>query len=266
VPPDLIPPLADIRKDQPSIYRDGCHRSATDTTSEPCAYGDIRSPTTIVLFGDSHAAQWFPTVEAIAIEHGWRLELMTKAACPTADHAVWNNSLKRSYRECEEWRAASLDRIARERPALVIASNTRYINLMLDGERVPSLAHEALWDAALSRTLETLRGSAGAVVLLGDTPNPKVEPPECLAQHPGDALACATPWADSVSPIRMAAERALSDALGVVFVDPTPWICPTDPCPAVIDRYVVYRDGGHLASPFAEALAPFLDAVLPPIS
>jgi peptidoglycan/LPS O-acetylase OafA/YrhL len=264
VPPDLIPPLAEIRDSEPVIYHDGCHVPPTATTSEPCVYGDARSPTTIVLIGDSHAAQWFPTVEAIAIEHGWRLEVMTKSACPAADVSLWNSTLKRSYHECEQWRAATLDRIAREHPALVVASNTRYVNLMVDGERVPAEANGPLWEAALSRTLQTLKGSAGSVVLLSDTPDPKVDPADCLARHVADALACATPWAEAVSP-RLAADRSLSATLGVDYVDPTPWVCPSDPCPVVIDRYAVFRDAGHLTVPFALALAPYLDAALPPI-
>ena len=218
-----------------------------------------------MLLGDSHAAQWFATVEAIAIERGWRLELLTKASCPAADLTVWSPSLVRPYTECDEWRASALERIAAERPSLVIVSNTRYINLVIDGKPVASLSQEPVWDAALGRTLAAIRGSAGAVVLLGDTPNPDVNPLECLAQNPSDALACATPLSSSVSPTRISAESRLSAAAGAVFVDPTPWVCPSDPCPAVIGRYLVYRDSGHLATSFARALAPYLASALPPV-
>ena len=37
-----------------------------------------------VLFGDSHAQQWLPVVQAIAKENNWRLNQFTKAACPIA--------------------------------------------------------------------------------------------------------------------------------------------------------------------------------------
>jgi peptidoglycan/LPS O-acetylase OafA/YrhL len=265
VPPDLIPSLADARTDLPAIYRDGCHVAAPGTTSGPCAYADVDSSVVVVLFGDSHAAQWFPAVEAIALERGWRLELLTKAACPVADLTVWSASLVRPYTECDRWRTTSLARITAERPALVIVSNTRYVDLVIDGRPAASLAQEATWDAALTRTLAALHQAAGQVVLLGDTPNPRGDPPSCLAQNPSNVLACATPASDAISPLRIAAERELSAAVGVAFIDPSPWVCPSEPCPATIGRYLVYRDGGHMTTAFATALAPYVVAALPAV-
>ena len=40
------------------------------------------SKTTVVLFGDSHAMQWFPALNGLAKEHDWRLVGLTKAARP----------------------------------------------------------------------------------------------------------------------------------------------------------------------------------------
>ena len=49
---------------------------------------------------------------------------------------------------------------------------------------------------------------------------------------------------------------------GATFVDTTSWLCPSEPCPMVIGRYLVYRDTNHLAMPFAWALASRLDDAL----
>ena len=38
---------------------------------------------------------------------------------------------------------------------------------------------------------------------------------------------------------------------------------PVEPCPAVIGRYLVYRDTHHLATPFATALSTRLARLLP---
>jgi len=40
-------------------------------------------------------------------------------------------------------------------------------------------------------------------------------------------------------------------------------LCPTDPCPAIIGRLLVYRDGHHMTTPFSTALAPYLGPLLP---
>ena len=48
----------------------------------PSASHGPSSKTTVVLFGDSHAMQWFPALNGLAKEHDWRLVGLTKAACP----------------------------------------------------------------------------------------------------------------------------------------------------------------------------------------
>ena len=52
---------------------DGCEITALQTQSGPCVYGDPGSKTAVVLFGDSHAAQWFPALNALATQRSWRL-------------------------------------------------------------------------------------------------------------------------------------------------------------------------------------------------
>ena len=51
-------------------------------------YGDADSSDTIVLTGDSHAAQWLPALERLARERGWRLVAVTKSACPAVRMTV----------------------------------------------------------------------------------------------------------------------------------------------------------------------------------
>ncbi len=266
VPDDLIPPLREARSDVPSIHRDGCHLQAPDVRSGECAYAALDSKTTVVLFGDSHAAQWFPALERLAVERNWRLVSFTKASCPAVDISVWSPSLKRPYAECDEWRTNVLERIAAERPALVVVSNSRIARLMIDATTsVISQTHDQIWGPALGRMLRALDRLAGKVVLIGDTPNPKADPPVCLSAHLDDMLACASSSKESTAPVRMAVEAAVAAEAGVTFIDPTPWICPTDPCPPIIGRWLVYRDSGHIATAFARGLATYVAAELPDV-
>jgi len=262
VPTDLLPPLAAARDSLPPIYRDGCHLDQPSTVSGECVYGDAASDTTVVLFGDSHAASWFPTLERLATANRWRLVSLTKSACAVADATVYNASLGRAYTECDEWRANALARIEAERPELVVITNARTHVLALPEGRTPALARPDVWDAALERTLRRLKAIAGDVALVADIPRADVDPPVCLSSSPDDRLACATPAAIALEPSRTAADAAIADRLGLAFVDPTSWICPSDPCPVVIGRFLVYRDEQHLATPFATALARrMLDAL-----
>ena len=85
VPGDLEPPLDVAGVAEPIIVRNGCHLSRTGLRSKPCVYGDTTSTTTVVLFGDSHAAYWFPALDLISQEQHWRLVDLTKDGCPVAE-------------------------------------------------------------------------------------------------------------------------------------------------------------------------------------
>jgi hypothetical protein len=92
-----------------------------------------------------------------------------------------------------------------------------------------------------------------------------VDPADCLSAHLDNALACASPRAAAVPWGRLAEDRAAAAAAGAAFVDPTPWVCPTEPCPVTIGSLLVYLDAGHMTATFSTALAPYLGAVLPPL-
>ena len=265
VPADLVPSLAAARADAPRIYADGCHLDTATTVSPPCVYGDASSPTTVVLFGDSHAAQWFPALERIATDRGWRLVSLTKSACTAADVTVWSATLGRAYAECDAWRRSAVERIASERPALVVVSDSRGVRPIVNGETlVGEAAGPALADG-LRRTLDELRPLAAEVAVIGVTPEAPGDPPACLSENPGSVLACATPVDRAVDTPWLATEASIAAEAGASYIDPTRWVCPTGPCPAVIGRFLVYRDTHHLATPFAAALASRLAGRLPAV-
>lgn len=265
VPADLVPSLATASDDLPVIYADGCHLDVPSVTPGECVFGEAASDVTVVLFGDSHAAQWFPALERLATERGWRLVSMTKSACATADIDIWSEIVKRTYDECGRWREAALRRIATERPDLVVVSDSSGYKAMVDGVAVPVAKVRDRWDAASGRTLERLATLARHVVVIGDTPRAQADPPVCLSANLDDATACAIPFAAAVNPGWTAGEAAVAARSGAAFIDPTPWVCRTDPCPAVIGRLLVFRDQHHLTATYARALAERLYARLPQI-
>jgi peptidoglycan/LPS O-acetylase OafA/YrhL len=266
VPQALQPPLAAARHDVPQIYYDKCVADYDQTTPGECVYGDPDGPTRIVLFGDSHAGQWVPALDRIATEHGWRMVAMVKTRCAAVHHLQWNPYEKRSYPECDEWNAAALDRIEQEHPNLVVVSNSVSALFGIDGRQVRSVSVPDEWNAALGQMLGDIRARAEHVVLIADTPHSKTpDPPTCLSAHMSNALECATPLASAIVPARLQAEQAVATAEGVTFIDPTAWLCPSVPCPAIIGNLLVYRDAGHMTRTFSRALGPYLAAELPPL-
>jgi hypothetical protein len=264
VPAGLVPSLAAVRTDSPIIYANGCHLDQASVDPKTCVFGDTASATTVVLFGDSHAAQWFPTFLRLANVEHWRLITLTKSACTPADVTVWISTFARAYTECDAWRAKAFDAIAADHPALVVMAMSRTYSVV-DGSVTSTVAERPdLWDAGIAASLQRLRQSADQVALIGDTPRSRLDPPACLSKHLDDVLACATSSSKALDPKRTAADQALADAAGAAFVDPTPWVCPSEPCPVVIDNYLVFRDSHHLTTPFATALSRRMLAALPP--
>jgi hypothetical protein len=263
VPATLTPSLADARDDLPAPYTDGCHVDSTGVDSPPCTYGDVNGTHTVVLFGDSHAAQWWPALQTLSLRHGWRFISLTKSACEPIDLAQENFTLKRVYTECQTWRENTLARIAALHPDIVIVTGTYPTPLLPDGSAYSVADGLVAYRGSLARTLETLSRSAARVVLLGNTPMSHFDVPVCLSAHLNSILACATPVTQAFNRARhLAVEEAAKDA-GVAYVDPTFWVCSSSPCPPVVGNILVYRDDQHMTPPFAVALAGRLGDALP---
>ncbi len=263
VPADLAPSLSAAANDLPAIYADGCHLDIATVTPPRCAFGATSSPITVVLFGDSHAAQWFPALQRLASQHGWRLEPLTKSACTPVSVTVFNSILNRAYAECDQWRKLALARIAAEKPDLVVVSTSIAYQLVVNGQRVSSGTRPDLWSRGLATTMRALAASAAHVVLVGDTPRSVADPVSCLSQHLDNVLACAVPFSEAVDEGQLALESGVATLTRAVFVDPTAWVCRTDPCTPVYGRFMTYRDQGHLTRTYASGLASELFAQLP---
>ena len=227
---------------KPAVYADGCHVNYGEIESGDCAYGVIGSPTKIVLYGDSHAAQWFPTLEKLAREKGFQLTSFTKSACssvdsPRSDQGAYKNS------ECERWRANSIKRIQRMKPDAVIVSSFQYFT-----EPGGYSSRARWWNEGQRRLLADLKGSSKNLIYISDTPHPLRDIPNCLASKSFES--CNT------------TEKTPNLIInGFKKINPTPWLC-TDNCPAIKDGYVVYRDGSHISVEAALALSPLLESAL----
>ena len=258
LPDDLLPSLlqplsAGPAKSPPS----GCGLRDPDTVSPSCVSADAGSSTTVILFGDSHVTQWYPAIYRIAVERHWRLITLVKASCGYEDIP-----LAATARNCEPWRANSFARIARERPTLVILAGNHLLEPAgVDGD--PAKAQGLMLDG-VSKTIARLRSMGARVAVLGDTPHLAFEPVDCLSRNPDHTIECAVERSVLFDEPWLAGEKARAVAGGATFVDTASWLCPTEPCPLVIGRYLVYRDTNHLGMPFVWALTSRLDATLNP--
>ena len=227
---------------KPAIYDDGCHVNSGETKSGTCIYGDVNSKTIIVLYGDSHAAQWFPTLQKISLEQHFRLISLTKSSCPSVD---LNRSDQGAYKnsDCAAWRKNSVSRIKSLHPAAVIMSGYQHYAVPHGvGSR------QEWWKNGQRRLLMSLEGSTSHLIYISDTPKPVRDIPSCLASR--DLSTCDT---SKKSPAILIS--------GFETIDPTKWLCTTY-CPAIVDGIVAYRDASHISVSMALHLLPSLEAAL----
>jgi hypothetical protein len=220
---------------KPKIYDDECHANYGDKTSGECLYGDKTSDRKIVLYGDSHAAQWFPALEKIANDEGIALISLTKSACPAVEVTrIESGAFKNS--DCNAWRKNAIARIKELKPEAVLMSSFQHF------EYPKSYSSRDLWWFEGQRTLyRSLVGSSPKLIYISDTPKPQRDIPSCLA----------TAKADECDGSERSDPRV---AGGFIALDPTPFLCE-DSCPAIVDGVVAYRDASHISVDMSAALS-----------
>jgi SGNH domain (fused to AT3 domains) len=266
-PADLEPPLDVAAAAEPIIVKNGCHLSRTGLQSKPCVYGDTSSDTTVVLFGDSHAAYWFPALDVISREQHWRLVDLTKDGCPAVEVniAAWFRH-GGPYPECTDWRRSAMAQIVALHPALVIVSEARYLE---EPEARPlagvPTGHGSAWLNGLAATFSFLSRSAAHVVFISDVPTPTRSAPTCVSLHASNVQHCDTSLSAAIRlPGVKDEERDVAERMNVDWVDPTAWFCDPTTCPVIVDNLLVYRNIAHMEPAWSRFISPVLaDAIVP---
>ncbi len=233
--------LSQVMK-KPGVYGDGCHVNYGETKSGYCTYGDVKSKKIVVLYGDSHAAQWFPALNELATKNGIRLISLTKSACPAVDSPRSDQGAFKMV-HCKKWRENSIARITELKPLAVITSSFEYFN---PPANYPN--RSLWWSDGQRKLLSQLSKSSAKLIYISDTPHPQRDIPSCLASRKSSSC-------DSTqkTPVRV--------TRGFDVVNPNPWLCSSY-CPAIVDGVVAYRDASHISVDMAMALIPRLQAEL----
>ena len=228
-------------KERPKVYLDDCHVNNGETTSNDCTYGP-KSDRKIVLFGDSHAAQWFPALEKLAYQENFTLISLTKSACPgPAVKKVEKGEYKNA--DCSAWRNYAVKRIHETKPIAVLVSGMQHFELPPE---FPSRTQ--WWLDGQAKVYSALKGSSPHLIYISDTPHPLRDIPNCVASGRLERCNSTEKSPAIFSP-------------GWERINPTAWFCSTV-CPAVKDGVVVYRDSSHISVLASENVAPKLLSTL----
>lgn len=253
VAPNVKPSLRGAADDNPSLYAAGCEVGYTPSVPHPCTDGSGGAH--VVLFGDSHAAEWYPALKAITAKGNDTLTTQTKSACPSIDVDLkWAGV---TYVACEKWRDSVISQLRAAPPDLVVLSN--YTN----PDFADSADEAGQWQRGMEKTIRQL-SSFTRVVVIADTPDMRDNPSVCLSGNLSNTDACAQPASLALKAPGRAATLAAAKATNTPIIDLTGYFC-TSECAPIIGDVLVYRDSHHITATFSRSLTPVLSARLVPL-
>ncbi len=245
----LRPVPKDAKNDRPAIYEDesGCQVKNGDPVPVMCSSGDKAGDRTLVLVGDSKIAQWETAYSDLGRAGGWRVETMTKSACPFADVEVTED--RKVKKDCRDWGRSAMAKIIAAKPDVVVTSQRASTALLADkSDRTRGAMVRGLHDY-----WQQLLDAGIQVVVHLDNPFPTTHPVyQCVDDHPDDVSRCGFDLDEGLAASAAPVLREAAESLpGVRIVDMAPAICPGGKrCPAVIGNILVYRAGSHLTRTF----------------
>ena len=243
VPTSILKTLDTVETDIPAPYKDRCHVQQNLTSTKSSC-----------LYGDSHALSWFPAIEKLAVKKKWRLLSLTMSSCWPSNIPAWNSTTNTLMASCAVWRKAALKSITAVKPFITFVSGTRGFSTVNSvGDVLTGDERTKAWQTGMKTTLNIIKQASKNTVLISDTPT-TLATVDCLETYPQSITACATPAATAINADWLGTESDLAALLGVLWVNPTSWICNTDPCSPIYKQSVIFRDGGHLTATFARYL------------
>jgi peptidoglycan/LPS O-acetylase OafA/YrhL len=253
LPSPLVPALADLYTEAYK-FPPGCvPTTAGQTTSPICTLGDASASKSIVVFGDSHAQMWMPTVLLMAEHDGWSVTPLVKSGCVPSSWLGkgYRNTPVATINQCHTWFQWARSEVRTLHPEVVLLAGC-----------CGGASGRVLKDtkAGYSSVAAAVKGSAEAVTLVADDDGIKKQPVDCLLARHATMRTCTTTWNST----RFASNNSLAKlarSRGFGYLDTRGWFCAGFKCPFVVGHTVVYRDTGHITQAYARQLAvPFRNA------
>ena len=249
-----------VVQDMPSFYALGC---SADIRPKLCFFGETSKPvSTVVLFGDSHAAQWFEPLKDMAEVQHWKLVTIIKVACSPMNIKTDHLGSPAAIEGCDQWRKLALAKIREIHPNTVIVSSS---SLYPRSGSLSKLIDAQDWERASRETFLALAESGTPVRFIRDTPHADYNVPFCLAQRAWNGRATCGPLLRSSalnSDVYNAEARAAARIANVKVIDMSDAIFKGDRCEPEQGNVVLFRDSDHMTESYAASLAGALQEQL----
>jgi hypothetical protein len=249
IPSVLTPPVSQLLKDHYDFPQGCAPQSDPQTTSNICRLGDASSAKSIVLFGDSHAQMWMPTLLAMAQRDGWVIIPLVKSRCTPG---VWVGNGYPStpgaiIRACHAWYKWATAQGQALHPTVTLMAGC------CGGAFSPDSSTAKAERSGYASLAKKMKPFSTSVILVSDNDGISKEPVDCLLAPHATMKTCtprlpATRFAFIDSLAKLAKDRRFG------FLKTRGWFCYQRQCPMVVRRIIVYFDLGHITKTYATAL------------
>ena len=114
----------------------------------------------------------------------------------------------------------------------------------------------------MAETVDRVLPATPRLVMLGDNPNARDLPSNCLSRNLFSASVCSNTRSAAVSQDRIDIEYSIATQRSIEIVDTTDWFCTENICPMMIGDILLYRDATHLSTTASEFMRPILELAL----
>jgi peptidoglycan/LPS O-acetylase OafA/YrhL len=253
VPAALTPPVSGLDAEAYQ-FPSGCVPATdSETTSNICHLGDASATNTIVLFGDSHAQMWMPTILAMAKADSWNVVPLVKSGCVVSSWTGngYPGTAAATISACHTWFHWAIQQAKQLQPDVMLMAGC----CAGSGGSVAAAMRNGY-----SVTAAALKGVARNVIAIADDDGIQKQPVDCLLAKHATLKSCMTTQT-SFSLSFNDGLAALAKAKHFGFLKTRGWFCYRNQCPTVVGNTIVYRDKGHITQAYALKLAaPFRTA------
>ncbi|RDI25586.1 peptidoglycan/LPS O-acetylase OafA/YrhL [Lentzea flaviverrucosa] len=251
----LVPDPAVANEDGPYGGRGDaeCHVFLLTHPADACSWGESSAQKTVVLLGDSHAAQYSTPLIDFAEGPGrgrWQVKAMTRNGCPFTtvppSEAGW------PFTVCSEQNLGVLERVKALEPDLVVLSGMSREAYENDLKWTWNTREDML--RGYREMLAALTSAGIPIAVIKDLPRPDEQITRCLERNRRNAADCGTSRAEAFTGAGDPLVEAAAGFPRAEIVDLTPWYCREDVCPAVVGNVVVYRNN-HVTNLYSRTLA-----------
>ena len=223
--------------------------------------GDSSATNTVVVFGDSNASMWIPSLDALGKSKGFKVLAYARGACPYSDAPGFLPGGKTVDPVCTQWRQAVIAEINQMSPPPVAVVLGQF-----------QLVTQNKSGAASSSTVRGIRttvnaihvGSAPKIILIG-YPVPTFDIPLCLSAHSGNIQTCAVPPPSTgVSDGTVIGQQELGwysadRSSAIAGGGQAAWLqslfCTATTCPPIANESIIFATLEHVSKSWAANVA-----------